>query len=370
MKPTFKFPYIASKLKQPNPPADNDDTKINPAKPIITHLNADTTWLLLLPYPSTSSPRPTGDKGRKYYRILFDPWLSGPQSDYFSWFSTQWHAVSPALGSIAQVEEFILSVDTESVDGKVDLVIISHEFTDHCHRGTLVELGKGVPVLVNDKAGGIVRSWGHFENVVEVGKFPKSVSTKMDSKPKSDTNGQSNSKGDGETWDWRAGGRVNVDNFIPDWIGITRLESPGNALYYHSSIMVVWQSSTDDGNGKVESIVYTPHGTVAETLETLNRCEPKVEVVGLLHGLHDVRVGLVRFKQLNLGMQNAIKAVKGVNGGEGVKYWIGTHDEVKKAGGIVGRMLWRREWKVDEVVDEAVRGCYVEVGNGESLVLE
>ncbi|EPS36021.1 hypothetical protein H072_10406 [Dactylellina haptotyla CBS 200.50] len=379
MKPTFKFPFIANQLssaqgkqqqqqQQSNPAkrqaqattpglsesstnSDSDSSKkfdIAPGRPILTHLNADTTWLLLLPYP----PGAPNANNRKYFRILFDPWLSGPQSDYFTWFSTQWHAVTPALGSIDLVGEFISSVDPGATDGgRLDAVVISHEFTDHCHKATLMEVDKRVPVFANDKALEIIRGWKHFERVVEVGKFPKAGA---------------------EGWDWRKG--AGEKGLLPEWIGMTRVESPGNALYYHSSVMVTWDMgmyvSTEQERGGAQCVLYTPHGTVADTLEGLKRCEPKVEVVALLHGLHDVRVGWLRYKQLNLGMRNAVKAVKGCNGGEGVRYWVGTHDEIKTAGGMVGRMLYRKTWKVEEVEEEGVKECYVEVGNGESLVLE
>lgn len=39
-------------------------------RPILTHLNADTSWLLQLPYPASVRPPP----GRSRLNILFDPW--------------------------------------------------------------------------------------------------------------------------------------------------------------------------------------------------------------------------------------------------------------------------------------------------------
>ena len=39
-------------------------------RPILTHLNADTSWLLQLPYP-TDAVKPAG---RTRYNILIDPW--------------------------------------------------------------------------------------------------------------------------------------------------------------------------------------------------------------------------------------------------------------------------------------------------------
>ncbi len=51
-------------------------------RPLLVHLNADTSWLIQLPLPA--SQRVT-DRAR--FNILIDPWLRGPQSDVASWFS-------------------------------------------------------------------------------------------------------------------------------------------------------------------------------------------------------------------------------------------------------------------------------------------
>lgn len=45
-------------------------------RPILTHLNGDSTWLLQLPRH--------GNSGRSRFNVLIDPWLSGPQTDVAS----------------------------------------------------------------------------------------------------------------------------------------------------------------------------------------------------------------------------------------------------------------------------------------------
>lgn len=69
------------------------------------------------------------------------------------------------------------------------------------------------------------------------------------------------------------------------------------------------------------------------------------------------------------------------------KYWIATHDEVKKGGGLVSWFLRRKIWTLEEALEEArieaLRGGkmdmdedgfedvhFEEVGNGESRILE
>lgn len=56
------------------------------------------------------------------------------------------------------------------------------------------------------------------------------------------------------------------------------------------------------------------------------------------------------------------------------KYWVGTHDEVKKGGGLVSWILSRKVlgWKeaVQEVLGEEGENVrFEELGNGESRVL-
>lgn len=123
--------------------------------PILHHLNADSSWLFQIPHPTLEAESP---QSRKFFNIVLDPWLSGPQSDVASWFSKQWHAVAPHYASVKAVEDLCWEVerllglpDEKNGEGKViDVVVISHEFTDHCHEGTMREFDPGTCVFAND----------------------------------------------------------------------------------------------------------------------------------------------------------------------------------------------------------------------------
>jgi len=136
-------------------------------RPLLHHLSADTAWLLQIPRPQHATRR----GGRLYFNILIDPWLSGTQTDVSSWLSKQWHAVTPRVPSIAAVEDLIreseltaaASTSPESSESRVqdgesdgecktliDLVAISHEFTDHCHQETMLQVHQDVPVLATE----------------------------------------------------------------------------------------------------------------------------------------------------------------------------------------------------------------------------
>lgn len=132
-------------------------------RPMLHRLNADTSFLLQIPRPASAIKHGS----RIYYNILIDPWLQGPQSDVAKWFSQQWHAIESAVGSIVEVEELALQIEIlagglrmgkgslrlrggAEVETFIDAVAISHEFTDHCHKATLLEVHKDVPVLATE----------------------------------------------------------------------------------------------------------------------------------------------------------------------------------------------------------------------------
>ena len=143
---------------------DDLDTSIvqalSTSRPILTHWNADTTWSLSLAYPSHARP----PSGRLRYNILLDPWLKGPQSDVAGWFSTQWHAIESSVQTVAELNDRLEEVETlasrveprgkkeksprkSNASGAIrasyiDAVVVSHEFSDHCHKRQVTLLPK------------------------------------------------------------------------------------------------------------------------------------------------------------------------------------------------------------------------------------
>lgn len=313
-------------------------------RPLLIHLNADTTWLIQIPYPQNAAPPP----GRTHFNVLVDPWLQGPQSDVAWWFSTQWHVVPPSIQTMADLEDTLRDVEGRGTSSAcptsdtsfVDVVTISHEFTDHCHRATLEELPKTTPVFATDVAADLIRSWDHFETVITTPGLSAGV-------------------------EWS---RLTVGS-LPEWLAIGRVITPGNALYYHSAVLVAFDLT---GDGDAEAIVYSPHGIVSEDLAGLP--SSGIETLALLHGLHDVSIWMT--KQLNLGALNGLRAV----GACGAKYWIATHDEVKTGGGFIAPFLRRVQYSVKEAVDheqqrlkedgKAPEYEFVELGSGDGIVLQ
>jgi hypothetical protein len=131
-----------------------------------------------------------------------------------------------------------------------------------------------------------------------------------------------------------------------------------------------------DSDGAAEAVIYTPHGVEAETFATAATARPQVETLAFMHGLHDVSITLT--KQLNLGAHNALKAQRLLK----MRYWVGTHDEVKKGAGLIGPLLRRKQHTIEDALSQAMKSglkgsvqetakdvSWLELGNGESLVL-
>jgi hypothetical protein len=206
-------------------------------------------------------------------------------------------------------------------------------------------------VFAASKAADIIRSWKHFEVVVTQ---PTSLTSKNSDR------------------------RVTPVEPLPPWLRISRLgQDKVDLLYYHSAVMIAFCGAGEDENyeaEEVEAIIYTPHGITPEDLKPVATAEPPIRTLALLHGLHDVRIG----PQLNLGAHNGLKVQRLTK----AKYWVGTHDEVKRGGGIVSWLLKRYVYTVKDAIEQEVQEIgqdvddsmtdvhFAELGNGESLLLE
>lgn len=372
-------------------------------RPILHHLNADTSWLLQIPRPANAIKHGS----RVYYNVLIDPWFVGGQSDVAKWFSQQWHATESAVKSVTQVDELARQVEllagslrlgrrkkaTTAVDNGgdgqeeetlIDAVAISHEFTDHCHKDTLLEVHRNVPVFATQEAAKLVSSWNHFRTVV-------TTPTLQDHA------------------DWHDYSLLP----LPSWLSISRLTASKDALYYHSALLITFathpilsqatprkRSSLLSINGDgmdadsnendmlnpaseaAECVIYTPHGIPHTALTPIATADPPLHTLAFLHGLHDVSISAAQ--QLNLGAKNGLLAQRLLK----AKYWVATHDEVKKGGGIISWWLRRKAWTLEEAlkeartetdecgqspgrqVDELEDVRFQDMGNGESRILE
>jgi len=265
-------------------------------RPVLHHLNDDTSWLLQIPRPEAAVKH----GARFYYNILIDPWFRGGQSDVASWFSQQFHATPSAVQSVAELEELVkemesLAMEFEPAVNKrrtrnlediaadeesfIDALGISHEFTDHSHKETLLEVNADVPVFAFREAAKLIESWNHFRTVTAVGDF-----------------------GSGGDHDWRSTSTPP----LPEWLGISRITQSEDKLYYHSALMITFNNRRGNSQAKLsktevastggrtahgkrkchhetiepneddesaEALIYTPHGVASSDFQIV-RCIP------------------------------------------------------------------------------------------------
>ncbi|KAK6431240.1 hypothetical protein LTR95_012599 [Oleoguttula sp. CCFEE 5521] len=343
-------------------------------RPVLHHLNADNSWLLQIPRPTSA----TRKGSRIYYNILIDPWFTGGQTDISWWFSLQFHAIPSAVQSIREVEELIWRNEAmargedendgeQHGEGAIDAVALSHEFTDHCHEETLKEVGKDVPIFAAKKAAKLIQGWHHFRTVVSVPVY----------KP-------------GDGLDWRETSLLP----LPAWIGISRLEQKSDPVGLHAALMIAFDNGRRssaagqsvehiDEEDTAEALFHTPHGISHGAIATIiQQANPSIRTIALLHGLSDVKVGetpLGPALQINLGARNGAHVQQALQ----ARYWLATHDEVKKGSGIVAKMIKSRSMQLDAVLaeeqskgslsKEAAKAClasYEELGSGISRVLD
>lgn len=134
----------------------------------VKHLNTDASFLLTFEpipdFPPTSGHTPNS------FTILLDPWIVGPSHIFHPSFSVSRHKVESCVKSLTELPE-------------VDLVIISQDKSDHCHKETLTQLpgtGGKTLILAEPSAAKLIRSWKHFDT-------SKVISLKKWEDPRADT---------------------------------------------------------------------------------------------------------------------------------------------------------------------------------------
>lgn len=264
--------------------------------------------------------------------------------DIAPWFSSQWHKTKPCIQTVQELKGQLYSSERVSSVGEtdpqkqknsafrdsshkliVDAVIISHEFSDHCHRETLLDLDPATPIFATKKAVPLIKSWKYFTTVSEIPAF-----IPLDP-------------------DWE---KYSIRPF-PDWLGVSRIVSKSDFVKLHSAILLTFRldhkTATSDGQKSVEALIYSPHGIAAQELRQVHSTSPSINVLALLHGLNSVT--LSPFWQLNLGAQNGLLAQRTSK----AKYWITTHDEDKRGAGLVAPLIKRKVLTLRETIKQQQR---------------
>ena len=135
----------------------------------VKHLNADASFLLTF----TPLPSGTGSDGPRPepFRILLDPWITGPSKIFHAKISMVSHKCPSCISSLADLPT-------------PDMVLISQAKSDHCNEATLRQLpasGTKTIILAEPSSARLIRSWKYFENT-KVRTLPRWEGTKSTSR--------------------------------------------------------------------------------------------------------------------------------------------------------------------------------------------
>lgn len=117
----------------------------------VRHLNADSTFLLIFsPEEKPSANHLHSVNGA--FSVLLDPWLVGSSVINASWFARTERLVPSAIRHLSEIEE-------------PDVVLISQNQPDHCHKETLLQLRPEAKSLIAAEPGAakVIKSWNHFD---------------------------------------------------------------------------------------------------------------------------------------------------------------------------------------------------------------
>ncbi|KAL7006207.1 hypothetical protein EMMF5_004328 [Cystobasidiomycetes sp. EMM_F5] len=273
----------------------------------LTQWNADTSWLL------TWRASADGDA----FHLVIDPWLAGSQVDYVPLFSEQSHAIPPAYSTLSQLEK--------DRNIKISSILLSHEFTDHCHEATLKTATPSTPVFGQHHAKNRVDGFKIFDRpLAETRTYSSSA---KDSHPLPNPLSQlANEAG------WS-------DHSLPDDIAILYIPTDSwvdiaGAKLHGTTCITFTDASTDT----TYSIFYSPHGVPASAIAPVNEAlntTPNHECIAVIQSWDAIVLPLMG--QVNLGKEVGGGVVELLQ----PKYWIRTHDELKHKSGVVGKTLHR-----------------------------
>ena len=288
----------------------------------LRHLNDDSSWLIIF----------------DDFTILLDPWLFGSQTDYCTCFSSQEHA-SPS--SIQDIQRDLAM--------NIDAIVISHEFTDHCHEQTLRSLSPTIPIFATTNAAKRIRRWSHFEHVYTI---PILDSQPEDFTLHSLTNQQTQSN-------------------MPKTISVGYI--PERKLFSLPSLHGATCMSFLVNRQQWHSVLYIPHGCEQSSIREWLTQQSNVKICVLLQGFDRVFNPIWLGGLLNYGCRQAAELAAAIE----AKYWINTHDENKIARGFVSKFLKRDKHTIENAKielekhqNQTQRTKLHSIANGNSFVID
>lgn len=316
----------------------------------VQQLNSDCTFLFTFSPASTTSDHPD-----HCFNILVDPWLAGQSSVLHPIFQYTKHTEKPHITSLADLKQ------------KLDLIIISQDKPDHCHRETLCTLPKSqhVKILTTPAAAKKIKSWKYFaEDLIHV--IP-AYDAKRDEESTLKIKLPAYTSSGAE-------GAITITHLPPTRLDLTKVHN-GIAITYRppGTICSNAQPQAESAQDLVHppppaptptlSILFTPHGLSPPTLQPyitahlLPRATTKTSLPKnpptltlLIHSLSHDRNPPCLGGSVVYGAPGGLELLRSLQAlNASVGFWIGAHDGSVERGGWSVRWLKSRGYAVGEV---------------------
>ncbi|PVH88361.1 hypothetical protein DL98DRAFT_509076 [Cadophora sp. DSE1049] len=306
----------------------------------VKHLNSDASFLLTF-QPLLKFPPPSGQTPSTF-TVVLDPWLVGPSKFLHSKFSISRHKAESCITSLNQLSE-------------IDLVVISQDKSDHCHKETLTQLprsGGKTLILAEPSAAKVIRSWKHFapEKVITLPKFEDPRSRKPSNIyripiPSTSSNGRP--------------GEVTV-TFLAQKPDITRVHTAIGITYrpphnIEPSLEMTppatpkSQSFSSTCEDRALSVIHAPHGCTYKTIEryaTTHLIEQQaLPLTALLHCFDRIQNVWYLGGNICSGLPGGQRIAQGLC----AKVWISAHDGEKELKGLANKKIVVQKFEREDV---------------------
>jgi Beta-lactamase superfamily domain len=351
----------------------------------VKHLNSDACFLLTF-QPISSFP-PSPGQSSQAFTILLDPWLSGPSKIFHSKFSISRHKNQACISSLCELPE-------------PDIVIISQDKSDHCHKETLTKLpqsgGKTI-ILAEPAAAKVIKGWKHFDKtkLITLSKWEKANSKGpmlyrvpgMNPAPEGEIRRNNNlsayasihsSSQNSENSKSKASSIYRVvlpaatPNISPGEVTIAFIPQKGDITRLHNAICITYRppasfdyhpdtppdtptsprsTSTFDtsSSNRTLSIIYSPHGCTYKTLEPYITShlvrEAALPLTALLHCFDKVQNAWYLGGNVCTGFPGGLEIAQNL----GARAWISAHDGDKDIKGLATKKIVVEKFEREEV---------------------
>ncbi|KAL2428434.1 hypothetical protein ABEF91_008576 [Exophiala dermatitidis] len=322
----------------------------------VKHLNADSTFLLTFNEAHENASTTT-------FTVLIDPWLTGPSIITAPWFAKTTHRFPSAIQHLSELPR------------EPDVVIISQNKPDHCHRETLLQLPAKTKTIIAAEPGAAItiRGWKHFDpgRVVAVQKYDPRTNNQTHNNIKSRSLSPSLSPSPSPSPSTSVSTSTSTTILRLPIPPLSPQGSPGEltiafipAKSYFTGLHNAWGityqppvSPSNHNPSNVMSIIYSPHGLPLSDLQPyiqnhLARLPGALPLTILFHSFDHAQNPWYLGGNIMAGVQGGAEIARALM----AQCWISAHDEPKVDSGISVKRLRVKRGSMDQAIMSLCQG--------------